>query len=83
MEFSIGPVWVIVVETNPGEFEYLVFSHAEFKNFVTNNARHYTTEEGYEPHYEFTVPKWLENTPFESFLSKWWKIEKNAKLYVK
>lgn len=84
MEFDIGPVWIILAETEPGEYEYLVFSHCEFKKYVIENARYYGIEQGYKnPEWDFSVPTKLEHTRFESFIGQWWKIEKNARLYIK
>jgi len=84
LDFNVGPVWVIVAEIKPREYSYLIFSHAEFKKYVTENARYYGIEQGYKnPEWDFSVPTKLEHTRFESFLCQWSKIEKNAKLYVK
>lgn len=84
LEFDIGPVWIIAVETKPKEYAYLIFSHGEFKKYVIDNARYYGIERGYKnPEWDFAPPSKLEHTYFESFLGQWSKIANNARLYLK
>lgn len=85
LEFDIGPVWVIQVETKPKQFAYLVFSHPEFKKYVTENARYYGLEQGYKkPEWDFSMPpKKLKHPYFENHVNQWEKIEKNSKVYLK
>ena len=64
-----GPFFVIVVETNLGEYSYLVYTYREMKRFVQNVKI-------YDGSYQFSVPRKTlkEDKHYKSYYEKWEKI---------
>lgn len=67
-----GPIYIIAVETNRGEYKYLIFSNTEMKNIVKKRGRLYKKDKKYY----LSIPKSLKG--FEDYVNRWEKVEKTS-----